>query len=304
MTTDLRATHLKPVVYILGIVGMVFGVVSSRGEVEWVSPLASAGAALLWGVSLACAARAWCSLVDAEPQWRGEIVGAVYASQLVKYLPIGGGVLQAASQITGSAVGGDSRRLTGLYAVQAGGTVMATSVVAFPLVVDADVRWPVRLVAGLLPLALAGANQKVLDAAFAAVTRVAPKLRIAETAPPASLVRRSVIWSIANIACAGLSFAVVLHAMEPGSGIAAPTMAFALAWTVGFLAVPFPGGLGVREAVLVAAIPSASVKLIVAASLTQRAAGLIAELGLVAVNRLTERRRSRQRDLRARVDGA
>jgi hypothetical protein len=61
--------------------------------------------------------------------------------------------------------------------------------------------------------------------------------------------------------------------------------AFALAWIAGFLAIPFPGGLGVREAVVVLLIAGSAVAgVVLAAALLQRATQVVAEVGLAIVS--------------------
>ncbi|MDY7102689.1 MAG: hypothetical protein S0880_16025, partial [Actinomycetota bacterium] len=65
--------------------------------------------------------------------------------------------------------------------------------------------------------------------------------------------------------------------------------AFGLAWAVGFVAVPLPAGLGLREAVLVLAltgIAGVDADAVIAASLVHRFVLLSAELVMFAQSRL------------------
>jgi uncharacterized membrane protein YbhN (UPF0104 family) len=59
--------------------------------------------------------------------------------------------------------------------------------------------------------------------------------------------------------------------------------ALATGWVVGYLAVPVPSGLGIREAVLVAALPSLAAGPLVAASVAHRLLGLLAEVALAGI---------------------
>jgi glycosyltransferase 2 family protein len=66
--------------------------------------------------------------------------------------------------------------------------------------------------------------------------------------------------------------------------------AFALSWVVGFLVFPLPGGIGVREAVLVAVVPGASAAALLGASLAQRFLVLASEVAATVGNQVLARR--------------
>jgi uncharacterized membrane protein YbhN (UPF0104 family) len=79
-----------------------------------------------------------------------------------------------------------------------------------------------------------------------------------------------------------LSGAALALILDPTAGsILRIVPAFAASWAAGFALVPIPAGLGVREAVLVALLPSYGAAAIVAASLLHRLATLTAELVLM-----------------------
>ena len=78
-----------------------------------------------------------------------------------------------------------------------------------------------------------------------------------------------------------------LHAAR----LAAAVPAFALAWTVGFLAVPIPAGLGIREAVLIAVISRpGGAALVIAASVAHRLVAIISEAVMIVISRVRGRR--------------
>ena len=68
-------------------------------------------------------------------------------------------------------------------------------------------------------------------------------------------------------------------------------MVFIAAWVIGFLVIPIPSGVGIREAVLVAIVPGATAAPLLAASLAQRLVAIAAELLAVVVNRALRDRR-------------
>ena len=68
-------------------------------------------------------------------------------------------------------------------------------------------------------------------------------------------------------------------------------LAAATAWLAGFVAVPVPGGIGIREAVFVAAMPSASAGTAAAAALIARALFMAVDATGAAASWLPSRRR-------------
>jgi uncharacterized membrane protein YbhN (UPF0104 family) len=65
--------------------------------------------------------------------------------------------------------------------------------------------------------------------------------------------------------------------------------AFALSWTLGFLVLPLPSGIGVREAVLIAALPVGAGPLL-AASLAQRLLAMGADVTAAFGSKIVARR--------------
>jgi uncharacterized membrane protein YbhN (UPF0104 family) len=62
--------------------------------------------------------------------------------------------------------------------------------------------------------------------------------------------------------------------------------AFAVAWTTGFLAVPFPSGIGIREGVLIAATGSPSgAASVIAASIVHRLVTMVGEIVMILFSR-------------------
>jgi len=150
-------------------------------------------------------------------------------------------------------------------------------------------RASVSFVVFALTQAVAGG---VLGAATALLAPDLPGLlRIAAASGVLLLVlldRRSVAYSVVVMALAGLAFALVLAGTAPDVGfLLAAVPAFSLAWAVGFLALPFPAGLGVREAVLLATlgtvVPAAG---LIAASVLLRLVFMVAEALCILATRV------------------
>ncbi len=86
-------------------------------------------------------------------------------------------------------------------------------------------------------------------------------------------------WTLCSVAANSVAFALLLSSLAGGGLIPTSSAAFGLAWTIGFLAVPFPSGIGVREAVLMLtigfAVPRSQV---IAASISQRLLVMVGEV--------------------------
>jgi uncharacterized membrane protein YbhN (UPF0104 family) len=62
------------------------------------------------------------------------------------------------------------------------------------------------------------------------------------------------LWSAATMMVVSVAFALLLRGTASDAPLVTAISAFAFAWTIGFLALPFPAGLGVREATLLAVL--------------------------------------------------
>jgi hypothetical protein len=92
---------------------------------------------------------------------------------------------------------------------------------------------------------------------------------------------RAYAWTLVGFVAMGTSFAIVLRALGSSAPWLTVIAAFAVAWTIGFLAVPLPAGVGAREGILLALLaPWSGTGVIIAASLLQRFASMLAELAL------------------------
>jgi uncharacterized membrane protein YbhN (UPF0104 family) len=77
-------------------------------------------------------------------------------------------------------------------------------------------------------------------------------------------------------------YAIVLRELDSTTSIMRTALAFSAAWVAGYVALPFPAGIGVREAVLVGLLP-APAAVVTAASIVHRLLTMLAELIVVPI---------------------
>jgi uncharacterized membrane protein YbhN (UPF0104 family) len=233
-------------------------------------------------VGLIGAAVSWATLLGFTNRSRG--VRAFYLAQIGKYIP-GGGVWQALGQVEMSAgpnlsypTAATAFAIHSLVQLTAGATVGAG------LALFAQVPIWLRVVATFGVFSPVLLHRSWMARAVDFVVRRLRREEFAIELPGQDLIVRSYLWSVAPIIGSGLSFALVADSL----GVDAPFLlllcAFAFSWAVGFAAVPFPSGLGVREAALLA-VGGAGSAVILTASVVQRAIALTGEVVLAVVSR-------------------
>ncbi len=279
--------RLKPILYLLGIAGLAIALLTidqpSAEDVPSLGRLATGMA--LTVASLWFAANQWSSLLELSGGPRRRAHGAVYLSQLAKYLPAGG-LLQIAGQVslTESEEYSPGNRLF-LYLVGVIQLCGASAIAGLLLIAQpgADLWWVALIVA---PLGL-GTLAPVLRKGSLILVRFR---RLTVQLPQNQTLLRGQVLAAANILALAAAFAAVVAAPELTS-ILATMGAFALAWLAGFLVLPIPAGVGVREVALVGLLPSLSPGQILVGGLFLRLFGLVAEVLLLAGTSLTTRAR-------------
>lgn len=271
---------LRLAVFILGFLGLVIAfrqaMNESRGQALPDAPSLAIAGVLIF-TSLILAGLAWTRLFD-EGHDRRALALSLYASQLTKYLPAGGFV-QAAGQVSMSVTAGAgvgqaaTFTVLGAFNIVVGSCVLASGLVLAP----ALPAW-VRAVSlcGLLTPALL--HRRALAAVLRAVHRLVRRVPNPDVLPSQRRLLVSFAWSTGNALAGSAAYAILLR--SPGIDADRVTVAgaFALSWVVGFLVFPLPGGIGVREAVLVAVIPDASSAALLGAALAQRILVLASEV--------------------------
>lgn len=292
-----RRRLLETAVLVLGLAGLAVAVTRTVDEArDQVLPslgaLGIAGALAL--AAILASGRAWVTLFHDVLENRGSRLrfeATYYLSQLTKYVPAGG-VVQAGSQVSlAAATGAPLGRLALAFPVSVVGTVAAGATLSAGMALAVELPGWLRALA-LVGLATPGLLQRRL---MARVLRLARRFVRRVPAPDRLPSQRSILvyygWALAAIGATAAAYAVLLRSLTGEASPAIVFCAFALSWTLGFIVVPLPAGIGVREAILLAAIPGVDPAPILAASLAHRLLGIGAELAAVFGSKLAVRRK-------------
>lgn len=243
-------------------------------------------AAILQLTAVTFAALGWAYLFDGRSRW--VLARGYFASQPAKYIP--GAIWQPIGQVKLAADAGVTLGpATVTMLVHAGIQVIAGGSLGALLVFSSSLSWGGRLLAllGLMPLLML--QRAWLVRIIEASERWTRRSLGSRLVPGQKAVLRSFGWSTATLGMAGMAFSVLLSSVAPPGvhvSLLVAVPAFALAWTVGFVAIPFPAGLGVREGVLIAVLaPLVGPAPIIAASVFHRLVTMAVELMLFAASR-------------------
>jgi hypothetical protein len=230
---------------------------------------------------------AWRTLFGPAGRARGVSRGFYFAT-LARYVP--GGIWQPIGQV-GSAAGSGIPMTTALIAYP----VHAVIYVVSGAILSAGVAFTghqlpmiVRILAGLAVLTAVFLNRKWMAWALTLARRVTHRLPTVDELPSQSLIFRAFAWSFAAVMLTGVAFAVLVN-----GGVGA-LCAFSAGWTIGYVLIPIPSGLGIREAVLIGLMPVPT-SVVLTSAIAHRIALMIAELvvaGAVAADSIVRRRPS------------
>jgi len=230
---------------------------------------------------------AWRTLFGPAGRARGLSRGFYFAT-LARYVP--GGVWQPIGQV-GSAAGTGIPMTTALIAYP----VHAVIYVVSGAILSAGVaftghRLPlvVRIVAGFAVLTAVFLNRRWMAWALTLARRVTHRLPRVEELPSQARIFRAFAFSFAAVALTDIAFAILVK------GGAAAVCAFSAGWTIGYVLIPIPSGLGVREAVIIGLLPLPT-SVVLTAAIAHRLALMVAELavaGTVAADSIVRRRPS------------
>lgn len=282
-----RATRRRVLRMGFGALGLGFMAVAlwetwdrSRTTVLPAPPVMATAAALVV-LGLVGAGLSWLALFGAGAPRR--LVADFYLAQLGKYIP-GGGLWQAAGQIGLATESGlRAARVAGAFAVHGVVQLTAAAFLGGFLVFASGLPPWIRLAAGAALLTPVLLHRAWMEGLLSRIARWTGRNDGELTAPGQPEILRSWAWSLTPIATFGLAYGAIVNDLA-GAGIVRTAVAFALAWAVGFALVPFPSGLGVREAALLVLVdgPTAAV---IAASIGLRLLAIVAELALVVATR-------------------
>lgn len=241
-------------------------------------------AQLLVILALIMGAEAWVCLLGTEVS-KGPLVKGFYASQLGKYVP--GVIWQPLSQV-GLAVtaGVPMHNAAVAFPVHALTQVAAAGTIGVALALFGDHIGP-----ALRGVALAGSlGVLLLKRAWMTWTlelarRWVPKIPQATSVSQQAAIIKSYLWNVGSLTLSGFAFSMMLSS---SAALIVTTSAFAVAWVLGFVAVIFPSGIGVREGVLLLAVPAASAA-VLAASVGFRLLWVLGELMLILATTARQR---------------
>jgi glycosyltransferase 2 family protein len=281
-----RRVRWKALIGIAGIVGLAVAAYTGVGdarEQKLPGPGPLAAALVLQFVALICAAWGWVALFPPSAN-RGALRSGLYTSQLTKYLPAGGFV-QAASQVAlssdESGMAAAALRLPVFSLCQ----VVAALTVGSLVALNGDLPTWGRILAGLGLAMVFVLDRRVLAAVLRLCRRMIKRLPEPTDLPPQRSILLCYVCCIGNMVAFAAAFAILLHDLTPVHPMAAGA-AVAAGWAAGFIVVFLPSGLGLREAVVLAAIPALGTAPLLAASVAHRLAGFIAEASLAGSSHL------------------
>lgn len=270
---------------IAALVGLVVAarVTSDRADgVELPSAVVLAGAYVLQAVSLACGAQAWIALFPGSAD-RAALARGLYVSQLTKYLPVGGGMVQQASQVAlarQEGLGNAALRLPVFSLCAAAASATCAAPLAFD---DSLPAWGRALAAAgvFAPILI---DSRILRLVLGLARRVVKRLPEPDKLPAQREVFRCYAWMVANLVAYSGAFVLIIGDLAHVNWLMTAS-ALCVSWVLGYIAFFVPSGLIVREAVLVAVL-TVPTNLILSASVAHRLLALAAEATMAAASHL------------------
>jgi glycosyltransferase 2 family protein len=215
-----------------------------------------------------------------------------YVGQLGKYVP--GGIWPVVGRAEMARRGGVragaaySSTVLSLATTYLGAMAVAVATLPFGLDGQRAQRW----VLVLLPLGVLALHPRVIDLALSRAERLTGR-RPAVTVPSWGTSVRLLARHVPAWLAIGVATWTVAAALGDAGSLGNVLFATVLSWVVGFLIVPVPGGVGVREAVFVAAATSLPAGLAAATAVAARLVFIAVDVSGAAVTATLVRRRAR-----------
>jgi hypothetical protein len=267
---------------LFGVLGLGFAVLAMLGtsteigsDITWSPAAVGAGIALVAATTL-MAARLWAALNTELPRAASRAI--YYAAIVGKYIP--GGVFQFAGQVGYTARAGPTvARAATTYALSMVTTVGAGLIVCGSAAFATGFPLHLRVLAGIGSLVgITLTRRSILQSVVDRVLRLT-KRNASSTLPDQRSINESVAWGVVGLAFLAASFVVVASQIAGNGDSFSFAAAILVAWLAGFLAIPFPAGIGVREATLVWLLsPTLAAGPVVAASLAHRLITMASEV--------------------------
>ena len=279
-----RSRRWQAVVGLLGLAGLAIAVATTMDDVQGRAlpgPGALAASLVLSAAALICAGAGWATLFPPEADRRA-LVSALYTSQLTKYLPAGGFV-QVASQVTLAGQTSGMVAAAVRLPVYSMCTVCAGATLGSLLAVNGSLPVWSRVLAGLGLLSPVLLDRRLLGWILDQARRVVHRVPSADELPAQRQIVRCFAYSLGTLTAYAAAFTCLIGDLADVRPLVAGA-ALCVAWVVGYLVIPVPSGIGVREAILVAALPGLGAGPLLAASLAHRLLTVIAETVLAATS--------------------
>lgn len=246
---------------------------------EW-PIVAAAGALYVIGICTYSVSWAW--LFDPTDN-RNLIALGFLISQPMKYLP--GGFAQPVGQVTLTAQAlGSARRAVVAFPVHVLINVVAAMTLGAPVLFVTGVPSWARWLVVLVPLVWAALNRRWMAGLLSLLGRVHRVFRVSSDLPTQGHINTGFALALLAHGTMFASFGVLTAGSVPGWSAVQLSVAYAIAWLIGYVALPAPAGLGAREAALVVFLSGAVTTAdAVRISAVHRIAMLIVELVLLLV---------------------
>ena len=277
---------------LVGIAVVIAKTVDDTDDQVMPSAAALVVAGVLALVAITSSTRAWAVLFSdllTTHAKRVALRGTFYLAQLTKYLPAGG-VIQVASQLgLAPTAGVPLRRAAVAFPVSAIAAISACATFGCGLALVSDLPGWARALAALSLLTVLLLYRPLMAWALDFARRAIPRIPTSDQLPRQIDILLFYTWALVTISSLCGGYTILLLSVTDGAPAATVFCAFALSWAVGFLAVPIPAGVGVREAVLVAAIPNVATAPLLSASLALRLLTITTEIMAFVGNRVAGR---------------
>ena len=285
MLDSSRYGWLRILFLALGAGFLVFAIVSQWNDIgdELTLSVPRAGIAIVLSlVSTAALAQAWRVLLPSHADG-ARMRRVFYLAQPAKYIP--GGFAQPLGQVALTANEGvPVATAATAFVVHAACGASAGALVGSGLVFVSEAPTWVRIVAAagvLTPLLL---WRPIFVRLVGLVGSIARRDTDESVVPAQAAILGAFALAVAGVVLTAAAFAIIGRGGDALGGAPHLVAGYAFAWTVGYVAVPFPSGLGIREAALALALPG-SVGTAAAVSAIHRLVTMTAELALFLFGR-------------------
>lgn len=253
-------------------------------------------AGLIYALGMCVYAVSWALLFDKADN-RGLIGLSFLISQPVKYLP--GGVAQPISQVALTAQVSESRAgAVVAFPVHVLINVIVGLTLAAPLLLVMEQASWARWLIVLVPLLWVPLDRRWMVRVLDLLGRLHRIFRVGDVLPAQRAILQAAGAGLVAHALMFLVFGLMAGEAITEFSVLGLSVAYGLAWVVGYVALPAPAGLGAREATLVALVGTGSTMTVIQVSAAHRILTLLVELILLALASLSLRRaiRGRQPD--------